>query len=92
MIVGLKMGDESIDVNKLLEENVNLKQKVSEYEIKIKDNDEKITSMSNDISKLQKIILNNLSFEKKEESSDEPEVEKSFNEMYFDAIKENEKK
>lgn len=86
------MGDESIDVNKLLEENVNLKQKVSEYEIKIKDNDEKITSMSNDISKLQKIILNNLSFEKKEESSDEPEVEKSFNEMYFDAIKENEKK
>lgn len=86
------MGDESIDVNKLLEENVNLKQKVSEYEIKIKDNDEKITSMSNDISKLQKIILNNLSFDKKEESSDEPEVEKSFNEMYFDAIKENEKK
>ena len=86
------MGDENIDVNKLLEENVNLKQKVSEYEIKIKDNDEKITSMSNDISKLQKIILNNLSFDKKEESSDEPEVEKSFNEMYFDAIKENEKK
>lgn len=86
------MGDESIDVNKLLEENVNLKQKVSEYEIKIKDNDEKITSMSNDISKLQKIILNNLSFDKKEESSDEPEIEKSFNEMYFDAIKENEKK
>lgn len=86
------MGDENIDVNKLLEENVNLKQKVSEYEIKIKDNDEKITSMSNDISKLQKIILNNLSFDKKEESNDEPEVEKSFNEMYFDAIKENEKK
>lgn len=86
------MGDENIDVNKLLEENVNLKQKVSEYEIKIKDNDEKITSMSNDISKLQKIILNNLSFDKKEESSDEPEIEKSFNEMYFDAIKENEKK
>ena len=86
------MGDENIDVNKLLEENVNLKQKVSEYEIKIKDNDEKITSMSNDISKLQKIILNNLSFDKMEESNDEPEVEKSFNEMYFDAIKENEKK
>lgn len=85
------MGEENIDVNKILEENINLKQKVSEYEIKIKDNDEKINTLSSDVAKLQKIIVNNLTFEKKEETTDEPDDEIPFNEMYYNAIQENAK-
>lgn len=86
------MGDENIDINKILEENVNLKQKVSEYEVRIKDNDEKINALSNDVSKLQKIIVNNLSFDKNEDTNDDVETEVPFNEMYYNAIIENSNK
>ena len=71
-----------------MDENLDMSRLLTEQEIKIKDYEEKINKMNEDISKLQNIILKNLSFEKKPETEDEPE-EKSFNELYDEAIKEN---
>ena len=76
------------DYTKLMDENLDMSRLLTEQEIKIKDYEEKINKMNEDISKLQNIILKNLSFEKKPETEDEPE-EKSFNELYDEAIKEN---
>ena len=90
--VPVTFGDNMDEINytELMDKNLEMSKQLTENEIKIKDYEDKINKMSADISKLQNIILKNLSFEKKPEPESEPE-EKSFNELYDEAIKENTK-
>ena len=75
-------------VYKINNDNKNLKEKVNTYEIKINELTDLLSKKDTEITKLQRLLLENLS---KESKSDEPKVS-TFAELYHKAIEENLKK